>query len=141
MVHITVVLSTPYLPNVIRTRLVSIYYKHFRPTGKALLTMVLPDYTSDVLRGISEISIPGCSLSAESVEKPEEVLGKDAVGSRHNLPTLSIYGNGPFASLPARRSVTLSGVPGKTGIHNLEPLLAGFAVAKDFRNPVQSVPL
>ncbi|KAF9566298.1 hypothetical protein CPC08DRAFT_814867 [Agrocybe pediades] len=123
---------------------VAIYYKHFRPTGKALLTMVLPDYTSDALRGLREINIPGCTLEAETVEKPEELLGKPKEAETTNsrrLPILPIYGNGPSAHVPVRRSVTISGIPGRAGVRHIETMLSDFKVAKDVRNPVQAVPL
>ncbi|KDR81772.1 hypothetical protein GALMADRAFT_59579, partial [Galerina marginata CBS 339.88] len=114
---------------------VSLYYRHFRPTGKAILTMALPDYTRDALRGITDIIVPGHRLRADLIEHPAQMYIPPA--NAEGPPDRDALGNGPGAGVPEGRTVTIAGVPGKRKPEDIRHMLKGFRLAKDQKPPVQ----
>jgi len=120
---------------------VSLYYKHFRPTGKAILTMALPDYTRDAIRDAEQILIPGCKILAEPVvDLPGlGIRSEPSKGDPRSDPEL--LGTGPSAGVPERRTVTLHGLRGKSTVGHVMPLLKGFRLSREEKYPVQHAPL
>ena len=120
----------------------SLLYKDFRPTGKAVLTTSLPDYTPGVLSGASDIILPGAKIEAEAIydiaslnipENPADVGKEGAVDP-------SQLGTGPAARVPERKTVTITGIPGKRSFKDLDYLLEGFRLASDRKYAVSYIP-
>jgi len=111
---------------------VALNYAHFRPTGKAILTMSLPDYTREAIRAAGNITISGCRVEAEPIEHPELMMP-----SRTELT-----GNGISAGVVVGKTVTLSGLPGKTKQAAVVKMVEGFKLA-NLRDgyPVRPVPI
>ena len=107
-------------------------YAHFRPTGKAVLTMSLPDYTREAIRAAGNITISGCKVEAEPIEHPELMMPS------RTQPT----GNGISAGVVVGKTVTLSGLPGKTKATAVVKMVEGFKLANLKNNyPVRPVPM
>jgi len=94
---------------------VDLLYTHFRPTGKALLTMSLPDYTLPAVRGLEDLNVAGSPVSGEPI---------------YNIWSLrkGLLGDGPSAGLEAGTTVTMSGFPGKTHLSDVYKWLKDFDV-------------
>ncbi|KAH9483981.1 hypothetical protein JR316_0003459 [Psilocybe cubensis] len=114
---------------------VSLFYKHCRPTGKAILTMALPDYTRNAIREASSLSFPGRKIDAEPITNIKS-YGIGTGGQRS-----TVLGTGPSANCPERRTVTIHGFPGRTPVSQVVKLLEGFRVDKDLPVPAEMVPL
>lgn len=121
---------------------VSMLYKHFRPTGKAVLTMALPDYITPALRAAQSISLPMCEISAEVVPDPEGLFrnGQDGRVAQDGKDA-GVTGNGSSAGVPAGRTVTIYGFNGRTPASQVLPMLKGFRTANDQKTPLLPVPL
>lgn len=111
---------------------VALNYVHFRPSGKAILTMSLPDYTADAIRAASNITISGCKVEAEPIEHPEVMMPSGE----------SLLGNGTSAGVVVGKTVTISGLPGKTRPPAVLKLVKGFKLADSKKSsPVLPIPL
>jgi hypothetical protein len=100
--------------------LVDLLYSHFRPTGKALLTMSIPDYTRGAVQTLEDLHVAGSRVSGEAVYNVWSAMVRGK----------AISGDGPSAGLEAGKTVTLSGLPGRTSITDVYRLLNGFDVKK-----------
>lgn len=104
----------------------NLLYTHFRPLGKALLTISLPEYTQPAIREIEDLNVAGSRVFGEPIYNVEStrVIGK------------AMLGNGPSAGLEAGKTVTMSGFPGRISITNIYKLLKDFDV-----NKITAVPM
>jgi hypothetical protein len=111
---------------------VALNYAHFRPTGKAILTMALPDYTREAIRAAGNITISGCRVEAEPIEHPELMIPSGS----------GLTGNGASAGVVVGKTVTLSGLPGKTWLPPVFKMVEGFKLANlKYGHPVRPVPM
>jgi len=96
---------------------VDLLYTHFRPTGKALLTMSLPEYTLPAVRGLEDLNVAGSRVSGEPI---------------YNIWSTRVnnQGDGPSAGLEAGTTVTMSGFPGRTPLSDIYKWLKDFDVKK-----------
>lgn len=114
-----------------------LYYKHFRPTGKAILTLTLPDYARDAVHRLEKGTILGATLKAEPIEAPQKLRINPAAQWQ-----LEAAGDGPSAGVSPGRSVALYGLPGKSSIEDVQSLVKEFKLAKvKGHPPIQTVPL
>lgn len=116
---------------------VELYYKHFRPTGKAILTLTLPDYARDAVHRLEKGAILGANLQAEPIEAPQKLHINSATHWQREA-----VGDGPSAGVSPGRSVVLYGLPGKTSIEAVQNLVKDFKLGKvKGHPPIQIVPL
>lgn len=114
-----------------------LYYKHFRPTGKAILTLALPDYVRDAIHRLKNVTILGGMVGAEPVQIPQK-MGIDVATSWQ----LEAAGNGPSAGVSPGRTVSLFGTPGRLSIHAIQHMVKDYKLAKPKGHPpIQVVPL
>lgn len=113
------------------------FYKHFRPTGKAILTMALPDYTTAAVHAAESITLPGCKIVAEAVPDPQGLFLDDTEGGKPGQHT----GSGPSAGVADGKTVTICGFQGKTLTSQVLPMLKGFRTAEDQKHPVRLAPM
>ncbi|KAF8911078.1 hypothetical protein CPB84DRAFT_1842332 [Gymnopilus junonius] len=120
---------------------VSLFYRHFRPTGKAILTMSLPEYTRDAIRDAEEIIVPGHHIEADPIDEPRSLNIPENLSdiANEDVTDPSQLGTGPAARVPERKTVTISGVPGKKSIKDIQYLLRGFRLAPDRQYPVRLI--
>ncbi|KAF8955468.1 hypothetical protein BDZ97DRAFT_290326 [Flammula alnicola] len=118
---------------------VSLYYNHFRPTGKAILTMALPDYTRDAIRKAHSVTILGTKVEAEPIYRPESMLNPEHKLANRYLETT---GDGASAGVAVGSTVSLCGLPGRAGVEAVQSMVKGFELVKtqDFA-AIQRVPL
>ncbi|KAF9477364.1 hypothetical protein BDN70DRAFT_837955 [Pholiota conissans] len=109
---------------------VSIYYRHFRPTGKAVLTMSLPDFTRNAVHRLQNTRILGVRPEAEPILSPEKMLRKSEKGK-----PFEATGDGPSAGVIPGKTVSLSGLPGRTGIDSIYKLVTGFKLESRKNQP------
>lgn len=94
--------------------------------------MSLPDYTREAIRAAGNITISGCKVEAEPIEHPELMMPS---------PT-GLTGNGASAGVVVGKTVTLSGLPGKTRLPTVYRMVEGFKLANVKRGyPVTAVPM
>ncbi|KAF8803490.1 hypothetical protein BYT27DRAFT_6726275 [Phlegmacium glaucopus] len=122
---------------------VSLIYRRFAPTGEALLTMAVPDYAQDALRAANKITFTGseeisASLTIDSRFSRQRSRG---VQGRADALNRGLLGSGPSAGFPSRKTVTVSGVPGRATVHNIRQLVQEFQLADDETNSVLQAPL
>lgn len=113
---------------------VALQYRHFRPTGKAILTMALPDFTRKAILQLENTRLLGVRPEAEPILSPETFLG-----TPQNVNSLEVTGDGPSAGVTPRRTVSLSGLPGRTGIETVHKLLQGFKLVNEKGQPAVQV--
>jgi len=106
--------------------LVELNYTHFRPNGKATLTMEVPEYTSEALQQANSLMISGIQVIAEPIY--------DSL-SNHAMAR-PLFGDGPSAGAFPFDTVSIAGVPGKTRVSEVQKMLSGFNVVN-----IKSVPL
>jgi len=94
--------------------------------------MSLPDYTREAIRAAENIAISGCRVEAEPMEHPEWMMPSRT----------GVTGNGASAGVVVGKTVTLSGLPGKTRTLAVLKMLEGFKLAKlKKEHPVKAVPM
>ncbi|KAF8201701.1 hypothetical protein BJ912DRAFT_1054020 [Pholiota molesta] len=76
---------------------VALQYRHFRPTGKAILTMALPDFTRKAILQLENTRLLGVRPEAEPILSPETFLG-----TPQNVNSLEVTGDGPSAGVTPR---------------------------------------
>ena len=90
--------------------------------------MSLPDYTREAIRAAENIAISGCRVEAEPMEHPEWMMPS------------RVTGNGASAGVVVGKTVTLSGLPGKTRMSTVLKMVEGFKLAKlKKEHPVKAV--
>ncbi|PFH52410.1 hypothetical protein AMATHDRAFT_2145 [Amanita thiersii Skay4041] len=114
---------------------VALQFEHFRPTGKALITLSRPELLRDNMRLLQNIGFAGVplhvepKLSSDVRELPGRtrgVKGREAAARRGILD-----GNGPHAGLlNGERTVTIWGFPGKTEVPTVEYILKSFKLTR-----------
>ncbi|THU92178.1 hypothetical protein K435DRAFT_214985 [Dendrothele bispora CBS 962.96] len=104
---------------------VSIIYKGFMPTGRALLTLNKPNFLRDNMRALENASISGIRVYS----------GVRMVDGDKQLA----FGDGPHANtFNEGKNVLLWNLPRRTQFSTITPLLKGFALA-DCKEPIQKV--
>jgi hypothetical protein len=81
--------------------------------------MSLPDYTREAIRAAENITISGCKVEAEPMEYPEAMMSSQT----------ELTGNGASAGVVVGKTVTLSGLPGKTRTSAVLKMVEGFKLA------------
>jgi hypothetical protein len=127
-----------------RNSIVDLQYKHFRPTGRAIITMTLPDFTDSAVVACKRLPLRGYNIDAMPIADPaslESTAGMMSSGQSVNRYTEAL-GTGLSAGVIAGKTVTLSGFSGKTTIDAVRHLVSNFRLqkVKDIA-PVQRVPL
>ncbi|KAF9533454.1 hypothetical protein CPB83DRAFT_902843 [Crepidotus variabilis] len=99
---------------------IEINYSHFRPTGKALLTMTTSKNSLSALTYFDRhgIRLAGVPVHAEAVYNTTSAL---VMGS-------GLEGDGPTAGHESGKTVTLSGLSGKKRLKDIWDMLEGFDV-------------
>lgn len=94
--------------------------------------MSLPDYTREAIRAAGNITISGCKVEAEPMEHPEAMMPSQT----------GLTGNGASAGVVVGKTVTLSGLPGKTRLPAVLKMVEGFKLANLKKvYPVRPVPV
>jgi len=121
----------------------SLIYHRFAPTGQAVLTMAVPDYTRDALRAAKNITFTGHEEISASLTTDPRFFRQRSRGVQGRADALNrgLLGSGPSAGFPSGRTVTISGVPGKVTVQNMRQLVEGFQLADDEMNSVLQAPL
>jgi len=122
---------------------VSLIYQHFAPTGQAVLTVAVPDYTRDALRAAKNITFTGCEEINASLTIDSRFFRQRSRGVQGRADALNrgLLGSGASAGFPSGRTVTISGVPGKVTVKNIRQLVQEFQLADDETNSVLQAPL
>jgi len=105
--------------------------------------MAVPDYARDALRAAKNITFSGseeinASLTIDPRFSRQRFRG---VQGRADALNRGLLGSGPSAGFPSRRTVTISGVPGKATAKNIRELVREFQLADDEINSVLQAPL
>jgi hypothetical protein len=105
--------------------------------------MSVPDYARDALRAAKNITFTGHEeISASLTTDPRFFRQRfRGVQGRADALNRGLLGSGPSAGFPSRRTVTISGVPGKVAVQNIRQLVEGFQLADDEVNSVLQAPL
>ena len=123
----------------------ALVYKRFVPTGQALLTLAGAEYTREVVRVAKDITFTGGEKISASPNVSATVYSQAwnrgrGVKGRADALNRGHLGTGPSAGFPPRKTVTITGVPGRMTIENFIPLVDGFKLA-DEENSVMRAPL
>lgn len=82
--------------------------------------MSLPDYTRAAVQNLEDLHVAGSRVSGEAIHNVWSAI----------LRARAISGDGPSAGVEAGKTVTLSGLPGRTSITDVYRLLNGFDIKK-----------
>ena len=105
--------------------------------------MAVPDFARDALNAAKKITFTGreeisASLTIDSRFLPHRSRG---VQGRADALNRGILDYGPSAGFPPGRTVTITGLPGRSGVQHIIPLTQGFQLEGDETNSVLQVPL
>lgn len=105
--------------------------------------MSAPDYTRDALREAKNITFTGCEEIIASPTTEARFLRQRFRGVQGRADALNrgLLGTGPSAGFPPRKTVTITGIPGKATVQNIRHLIEGFQLADDETNSVLQAPL
>ncbi|KAF8162936.1 hypothetical protein B0H34DRAFT_693481 [Crassisporium funariophilum] len=122
---------------------VSILYQHFRPAGKALLTMSLPDYTRDAIRDAERLTMgDNHGITAEPTADPRFMPQRHrGVKGRADATNRGMLGSGPSAGFVSGKTVTLYGLPGKALKRDVSRMVQGFELAGTEETSVLQAPI
>lgn len=123
--------------------IVDLQYKHFRPTGKAIVTMTLPDFTDSAVAACKRLPFRGYELEAMPIVDPASPAPTPGdVSSKSFNRYKESLGDGLSAGVIPGKTVTLSGFNGRTTTDAVRHLVSNFKLrkAKDLA-PVQRVPM
>lgn len=121
------------LSNLSQIYAVRLFYKRFRPTGKAVLACSVPDHTQDVVRECSKISIGLRTIKSFSTtdEKFFDRRKRGLAGKSEATQRGVITGNGPTPGGNPNRTVTVTNVPHGTHFKKVAQLAEGFELKGD----------
>lgn len=122
---------------------VSLIYKRFTPTGQAVLTLTTADLVREALRAARKITFTGREEIGAFVTVDPQFTPQRQRGVKGRVDALNrgLLGSGPSAGFPARRTVTVTGFPGKMLLENFMPYVEGFQLANDRKASVMQAPL
>jgi len=111
---------------------VAIDYERFTPTGKAYLTLTVPDVLNHNLKCLEKATVTSLPITAASSEPPRgiPVRGRGQRGRGEATERGVLTGNGPRAGLlSAGKNVVIWGLPGKLTNEALKGYLQNFKLA------------
>ncbi|KAJ3562890.1 hypothetical protein NP233_g9297 [Leucocoprinus birnbaumii] len=122
-------------------------YEYFKPTERAILTLVSPDYLRSSLKALNDLLISGISIKAsphisdtEPSTKRPRMRGHE--GRMAAAARGALTGSGPRAGIANNdTTVVLGGLPARTSPLRLAEMLKKFGIAKSAKGEPQVVKL
>lgn len=110
----------------------AIVYKHFLPTGRAVLSFTRPEFVPAAVKALDKAFLGGKPLSANASDNPvaQRQRTRGVKGSLEAAQRGIIAGNGPDGGVTGgSKNVVLYGLPGKMTADSLAWNLRNFQLA------------